>query len=256
MSILCLEKCCNNQAYSRGLCSMHYQRFKKTGDIEINKKAPDGARLDWVMRVALQFKNKKKCLVSPFGPTRSEGRVVCRKVRGKAPTKEHHVLHSCGKGHTGCCSPHHVYWGTPKENAADRTKHGTENIGARNGLSKLNDKIVRRILTLIDKGYTDTQIARKFKVTSATIFPIRSGKGWKHIPRNSVANDNRIEIGTAGRGEHSHVAKLTDDKVRRIRSLIAKGYTQRYVASKFSVTSGTIRAIITGKTWAHVKSAT
>lgn len=54
-------------------------------------------------------------------------------------------------------------------------------------------------------------------------------------------------------GEAHHYAKLTDDKVRRIRMLrIAYRYTIKELAELFEVGKTTIRDVIDRHTWKHV----
>jgi len=56
-------------------------------------------------------------------------------------------------------------------------------------------------------------------------------------------------------GEAHHYAKLTDDKVRRIRRLREiYGWTIRVLAEEFEVGKTTIRDILDKHTWKHVTS--
>lgn len=54
------------------------------------------------------------------------------------------------------------------------------------------------------------------------------------------------------RGERNAAAKLTEDKVRQIRILIASGKSTRSIAKEFNVWPGTIRFIKQGHIWKHV----
>lgn len=54
-------------------------------------------------------------------------------------------------------------------------------------------------------------------------------------------------------GEKSGMNKLTDDDVRDIRALLAKGYKQRDIAKIYEVSQGTIGSIKAGHTWNHVQ---
>lgn len=54
------------------------------------------------------------------------------------------------------------------------------------------------------------------------------------------------------KGEEVYCAKLTDEKVIRIRQLLSLGYRIIDLASAFSVWPGTIGAIRSGKTWKHL----
>lgn len=77
---------------------------------------------------------------------------------------------------------------TPSEN----TLHGfrvlgrkpsiNPNPGSRNGRSRLSEKDIPQIRRMISKGKSDIQIAAKYGVNPATIWWIRKGKTWAHIP--------------------------------------------------------------------------
>jgi hypothetical protein len=64
---------------------------------------------------------------------------------------------------------------------------------------------------------------------------------------------DRKERGRGIAGERHHQAKLTNDRVRRIRALYIKGkYTASELADKFHVTSRTIFHVVSGRTWSHL----
>jgi hypothetical protein len=73
-------------------------------------------------------------------------------------------------------------WDTPKENQADRAKHGTSNQGVRNRSAKLNEEQVREIRRLYATGgFSLSMLARKYQVTVPTIHPIVQRRTWKHV---------------------------------------------------------------------------
>ena len=53
-------------------------------------------------------------------------------------------------------------------------------------------------------------------------------------------------------GERNFQARLTEEKVIKIRELHWKGYSQQTIADMFKVNQSTISSIIRGKTWKHV----
>lgn len=180
------------------MCNMHYMRVWSNGSLKTLVASP-GEPLAHLNDVVLLHKDKKQCLVWPYScnnygyavmrynkRTQLVSRIVCRKVNGRPPVEKRHAAHSCGKGHEGCINPHHLNWATVEQNQADRIKHGTSNAGTQNGQSKLTDEKVRKILRLMDKGYTNAYLAARFGVTKGTINPIRHNKTWKHIDRSRV----------------------------------------------------------------------
>ncbi len=54
-------------------------------------------------------------------------------------------------------------------------------------------------------------------------------------------------------GEASNNAKLTEESVRQIKSMLKDGNSQRKVAERFAVTQATVFAISSGKTWTWLK---
>lgn len=61
--------------------------------------------------------------------------------------------------------------------------------------------------------------------------------------------------GTAAIGERQGAARLTVDDVRLIRDLHSGGCNTASIARTFGVGRTTIRRVLTGETWAHVKEA-
>lgn len=192
----CSIEGCNKPHLAKGLCIKHYTRMERTGVTNIIGTIY-GEPLEYLKGTVLKYQNKKKCLIWPYGRDangygriqyKGKGwlvsRLVCRKVHGKPPTPKHQSRHTCGKGHEGCVNPWHVIWGTAKENAQDKIAH--ETIG-----HKLTDSKVIKIFELINAGYSNADIGRKFKVTSTNISYIRSGKIWKHVERRHNGKQTR-----------------------------------------------------------------
>jgi hypothetical protein len=67
--------------------------------------------------------------------------------------------------------------------------------------------------------------------------------------------DNQADMTRKGRGrigERSGTTRLTNDDVRRIRKLRAKGYERRKLAKEYGLDESTIYNIVKRKTWSHV----
>ncbi len=63
---------------------------------------------------------------------------------------------------------------------------------------------------------------------------------------------DKVEHGTAQRGEMNPASKLTEADVREIKQLLKQGMTQKIIALKFDVTKEAISLIHCGKNWKHV----
>ena len=88
------------------------------------------------------------------------------------------VCHKCDN--PSCIEPDHLFLGTPAANSDDRNKKGRTPKGSMSGTAKLDEATVAEILRC--EGSTAT-LAAKYGVGKSTIQNIKSGNGWRHVPR-------------------------------------------------------------------------
>ena len=91
-----------------------------------------------------------------------------------------HVLHKCDN--PSCVNPDHLWLGTHQDNMADRNSKGRTSrmLGDKNPATKLNEvrvKIIRSAHPMV----SGRELARRFNVTPALIYAIKSRKIWKHV---------------------------------------------------------------------------
>lgn len=92
------------------------------------------------------------------------------------------VLHDCDN--PPCCNPHHLFKGTPEDNARDREKKGRGNQpqGEKNASAKLTADEVREIRQLYAAGgETHHSLAARFDTPHQNIGGIIRRIYWKHI---------------------------------------------------------------------------
>ena len=95
------------------------------------------------------------------------------------PSGSHQIRHLDGNKENNAAT--NLKWGTAKENAQDREKHGKTSKGEHRHSAKLTAKQVLEIRDLRLEGVPHNQIAEKYKVRPETISMICRHKTWKHI---------------------------------------------------------------------------
>ncbi len=73
-------------------------------------------------------------------------------------------------------------WGTSKENADDRTKHGTLSRGEKHAKAVLTDHKVIEIRRLANNGMGPTQIGKQMGMSKSRVHEVVSRRTWKHLP--------------------------------------------------------------------------
>lgn len=190
---VCTIEGCDKPHEALGWCGMHYRRYQRNGDpMNAGSGTPRGEPGRYYRDVALPY-DGDECLIWPFNRVGKgyavmwDGqkqeyvhRLLCEAVHGPAPSPEHEVAHSCGRGFDGCVNKRHLSWKTHPENEADKIKHGTRRSGERCNFAKLNEQQVREILLLQGRMY-QREIAKKFGVSQTLISQIHRRTIWTCI---------------------------------------------------------------------------
>lgn len=75
-----------------------------------------------------------------------------------------------------------LYWGSPKENAADKVFHGTQVVGEQTNGSKLTERDVLEIRRCWATGDWAVQaLAERYGVSGPTVWKAATGKTWRYL---------------------------------------------------------------------------
>lgn len=81
---------------------------------------------------------------------------------------------------------------------------------------------------------------------------VKNIKYVTHEENMRLAREDKLFRPTPHIGSKNGSAKLNENKVKRIKKLRLSGQSVKYLASKYGVTTPTIRYILKGHTWRHV----
>ena len=186
-SRICSIDGCGKPMRTRGMCAIHYNRMRRTGDpgtVIIRRGAP----MQWLLAHVnysggecllwpFQRNNSGYATISQMGKKRSAARIMCNMAYGSPRSASDDTAHSCGKGHLGCINPRHLSWKTRAGNMQDAIDHGTSAKGTKNPQSSLNEDDVRAIRAL--KGrLMYKEIAPIFGITPSAVGLIMRGERW------------------------------------------------------------------------------
>lgn len=190
---ICKIEGCGKPVDARGWCNGHYARWQRLGDVRADIPLREKGKDPWGWLRAYQSHQEQECLTWPFakyhngygkiqvnGSSNMASRMMCVIAHGEPPTPLHEAAHSCGNGHLACVNPRHLRWATVMENQADRTMHGRDCPGEKNGRAKLTMKQVERIRAL--RGVVrQVDLAVEYGVNQPTISAIQLGRLWSHV---------------------------------------------------------------------------
>lgn len=188
---VCSIEGCGHPVRCKHLCSIHYERLRTRGTLELSRK---GAAWKYLKEVVLSYEGDD-CLIWPFAKF-SNGyaqvsigkpkkkllahRLICRRVHGQPPTPAHEAAHSCGQGGIGCVTPNHLRWALHVDNEADKLRHGTLARGEKNGRHKLTERDVQQI-RMLSGMLSQRNIALRFGISQTTVSDIVTGRKWSWL---------------------------------------------------------------------------
>jgi hypothetical protein len=136
---------------------------------------------------------------------------------------------------------------TPRENSIHASNLGLLVRGEKHGYAKLTEAQVKEIRhRYYGLNHTLAQMVNDYGVNKSSLHSIIHFKSWNHVPSRYRPLAN-INFGALKKG------KITEYEVREVRRLVSEGVSYRKIQEQFGINPSTINALITGKTWKHVK---
>lgn len=102
--------------------------------------------------------------------------LVCTAFHGPPPTPRHQAAHTDGVRSNPVAS--NLSWKTPKENAADKHRHGTQPRGEQAFGVKLTEDCVRRMRADLRPHRT---IAAEYGVALGVVGRVKRREAWQHV---------------------------------------------------------------------------
>lgn len=165
--------------------------------------------------------NRYLC-VTLGGALQDVHRLVLMAWEGQPTSERPWALHKDGDPTNNHLS--NLYWGTPKENAADRTRHGRTLRGELHPCSKLRRSEVAAMRLRALAGEKVSELASAYGVSATTVWRAVRGVSWAHVP--GAVNDNR-EVGL-----QSRACAANDDQEQGYRACAANDDQERAEQAK------------------------
>jgi len=270
----CKVKNCENSARSGGFCPMHYQRIKRLGSTDLEKKERKVCSVsgcgEFVHGLGLCQKHYK---LEKYKKERESERRKKRKEAGSLVCS----VHGCdGEVYLkGYCTKHYQRVRKFKATITDscvyreltirdrfllKTSMSDESGGCwewggyknKYGYGILSSSGLPKQTHVISYEQFVGNIPEGLCVCHTCDNPGCVNPSHLFLATNEENSEDRNRKGRTLKGDKSPTAILTEKQVIRIKKMIEKGISNTHIGKKFGVTSWTISRIKCGKNWKHV----
>ncbi len=190
---------------------------------KVDKTPGQGIGDCWMWKNRVSSSGYGQFRLDPKKGHQAASRIAYMLTYGEIPDKTF-ICHRCD--FRSCCNPSHLFPGSQSDNLVDMVMKGRGASGEKNHESKLKESQVEQIKKLLNDGVAQHVIAKQFNVTQASVSRINTGKGWRHLDKESYIRRS-----------------LSDEQQQEVIKLLAQGFKQQEIALKFSVSQATISKI-------------
>lgn len=177
----CTVDNCGRAYFAKGLCQRHYERKRKSGQIELLSledrfwKKVNKTEGCWLWTGG---KNADGYGIVCVASTREAAHRVSWKLHNGPIPEGRHVLHHCDN--PPCVRPDHLFLGDQVANVADMMAkgRGLKSRGEQQANAKLTEQAVRDIR---DSSLSQRALARKYGVKHKAIGCIKRRETWTHV---------------------------------------------------------------------------
>lgn len=181
---------CVARYYAKGYCKRHWWQWHEAGSTAIETSKSPGR--EWLARNTLTLGATDECVIWPFRLSSAgyatvmigeKNRQVSHLVleahgQTRPPRPNNFALHSCDN--PACINPHHLRWGSARDNSNDAIERDRMRKGETNGAHRLTADDVLQIRRQLAQGAAKRALARQYGVDQKSIHNIarRTTWGW------------------------------------------------------------------------------
>ena len=158
-----------------------------------------------------------------------------------------YALHSCNQPQ--CVSPHHLRWGTAKDNTADSIAFGSFCFGEKTGTAKVKEEMAREIFVKYHEGNQSiASLMQMSGLAKSQIFRIVNGISWARATKGVILKRRKDGVERT-----KTYRKIGDEDVMRIWNMWhMNGFSLTRIAKLSGVSNTMVGRIVYKKSYVDV----